>query len=73
MMKWLDSIPLSLLVIAGVILGGAPFIPEPHIVEKIRMLTNGTLYKPIDIFDLIYHALPLLLLVLKLARIAQTR
>jgi hypothetical protein len=72
-MKWLDSIPLSLLIIAGVILGGAPFVPEPHIVEKIRMLTNGTLYKPIDIFDLVYHGLPLLLLVLKLARIAQTR
>ena len=52
-MKWLDSIPLSLLIIAGVILGGAPFVPEPHIVEKIRMLTNGTLYKPIDIFDLV--------------------
>jgi len=73
MLKWLDSIPLSLLIIAAVILGGAPFIPEPHIVEKIRMLANGTLSKPLDIFDLIYHGLPLLLLVLKLARIAQTR
>ncbi len=73
MLKWLDSIPLSLLIIAAVILGGAPFIPEPHIVEKIRMLANGTLSRPIDIFDLVYHGLPLLLLVLKLARIAQTR
>ncbi len=72
-MKWLDHIPLSMLVIAAVILGGAPFVPEPHIIEKIRMLSNGTLAKPLDIFDLFYHALPLVLLVLKLARIAQTR
>jgi hypothetical protein len=72
-MKWLDSIPLPLLIIAAVILGGAPFIPEPHIVEKIRMLTDGTLSRPLDIFDLVYHGLPLLLLALKLARIAQTR
>ena len=72
-MKWLDRIPLSMLVIAAVILGGAPFVPEPHVIEKIRMLANGTLSRPIDIFDLAYHALPLVLLVLKLTRIAQTR
>lgn len=72
-MKWLDSIPLSMLVIAAVILGGAPFVPEPHIIEKIRMLANGTLSRPIDIFDLAFHGLPLILLVLKLARRAQTR
>ncbi len=72
-MKWLDSIPLSMLLIAGVILGGAPFVPEPHVIEKIRMLANGTLVKPLDICDLAYHALPLVLLVLKLARMAQIR
>ena len=58
-MKWLDSIPLPLLVIAAVILGGAPFVPEPHIIEKLRMLANGTLSRPIDIFDLAYHGLPI--------------
>ncbi|MEA2115998.1 MAG: RND transporter [Thermodesulfobacteriota bacterium] len=70
-MKWLDSIPLTALVIAAVILGGAPFVPEPHIIEKVRMLANGTLTKPIDIFDLAYHSLPILLLMLKLGRLAQ--
>ena len=69
-MKWLDSIPLTALVIAAVILGGAPFVPEPHIIEKLRMLANGTLIKPIDIFDLAYHSLPIILLALKLVRIA---
>ena len=70
-MKWIDSIPLSLLVIAAVILGGAPFVPEPHVIEKIRMLANGTLTRPIDIFDLAYHGLPIVLLILKLARLAR--
>lgn len=49
-------IPLVLL------LGFAPFFPQPHIVEKIRMLLDGTLKKPIDIFDLIWHAWPFFLL-----------
>jgi len=49
-------IPLVLL------LGFAPFYPQPHIVEKIRMLMAGTLRRPIDIFDLILHALPFFLL-----------
>jgi len=70
-MKWIDSIPLSLLVIAAVILGGAPFVPEPHVIEKIRMLANGTLTRPIDIFDLAYHGLPIVLLILKLARLTR--
>ncbi len=49
-------IPLVLL------LGFAPFVPQPHIVEKIAMLLAGTLKKPIDIFDLFWHAWPFMLL-----------
>lgn len=49
-------IPLVLL------LGFAPFYPQPHIVEKLRMLMAGTLKKPIDIFDLVWHAWPFALL-----------
>ena len=71
-MKWLDSIPLSMLIIAGIVLGLAPFAPEPHVVEKIRMLATGTLTRPIDIFDLVFHGLPLILLTLKLIRISRT-
>jgi hypothetical protein len=40
----------------------------PHVVEKILMLKNGTLHRPIDIFDLIFHLTPLILLILKLWR-----
>jgi hypothetical protein len=50
------------------LLGFAPFFPQPHIVEKIRMLMAGTLKRPIDIFDLFWHAWPFILLVYKLVR-----
>ncbi|MCI5212517.1 MAG: RND transporter, partial [Candidatus Electrothrix sp. ATG2] len=50
-------------------LGFSPFIPEPHLFEKIRMLVSGTLARPIDIFDLFFHAVPLLVLFLKLIRL----
>jgi len=72
-MKWLDRIPISLLMVAAVFLGLAPFVPEPHAVEKIRMLFNGDLRKPIDIFDLFYHLLPLMLLLIKLGRMYATK
>lgn len=55
-------IPLALF------LGLAPFFPQPHIVEKIKMLASGTLKRPIDIFDLFWHSWPFVLLAYKLAR-----
>ena len=69
----LDQIPLSLAIIACLTLGLAPFVPEPHIWEKLKMLTAGTLRKPVDIFDLCLHALPWLLLIAKLARMATAK
>jgi hypothetical protein len=70
-MEWLDKIPLNILVIAALLLGLAPFFPEPHIWEKLKMLAAGTLSRPIDIFDLLFHAAPFVLLLLKLIRIRQ--
>ncbi len=59
---WFDALPLGVILIPALFLGLAPFVPEPHLVEKIRMLANGDLNKPIDIFDLIMHGvLPLAL------------
>jgi hypothetical protein len=72
-MNWLDRLPLSLLVIAALTLGLAPFLPEPHVWEKIRMLAAGTLSRPIDIFDLVLHGAPWVLLGLKLGRQATRR
>jgi hypothetical protein len=50
------------------LLGFAPFYPQPHIVEKIRMLMAGTLKRPIDIFDLFWHAWPFVLLAYRIFR-----
>lgn len=71
-MHWLDKIPLTALIIAAVALGLAPFIPEPHLWQKLKMMANGTLSRPIDIFDLIMHASLPLLLVVKLVRAASS-
>ncbi len=68
---WLDRIPLAAIVVAALLLGPAPFLPEPHLWEKLKMLAAGKLVRPIDIVDLFWHAAPLLLLVLKLLRMAR--
>jgi hypothetical protein len=64
--KWLDRIPYALLLPLAVVMALAPFVPEPHLWEKLKMLASGTLVRPIDIFDLFLHGAPLLLLALKL-------
>ncbi len=72
-MELLDRIPMSLAVLAALTLGLAPFVPEPHIWEKLKMLAAGTLSRPIDIFDLILHAAPWAVLAAKLLRLALAR
>ena len=36
-LKWLDRAPLFLLIALAVWMAGAPFTPEPHLVEKLRI------------------------------------
>ena len=67
-LSWLDRIPTIYLILFALLLGLAPFSPEPHLVEKNRMLINGTLTRPIDIFDLFLHLAPVLLLLAKVLR-----
>lgn len=67
-MKWLDRIPLVWLVVLALWMAVAPITPEPHLIEKLRMLGQGTLSRPLDIFDLFIHAMPLVLLALRLWR-----
>jgi hypothetical protein len=40
----------------------------PHVIEKLIMLRNGILTKPIDIFDLFFHLIPTFILLLKVYR-----
>jgi len=66
-MKWLDRIPYTMLVPLAIFLALAPFTPEPHLWEKLKMLFSGTLSQSMDIFDLFLHGTPLLMLLLKLS------
>ncbi len=65
-MNYIDKLPWGLVIIACLTLGLAPFFP-PHIWEKLVMLRNGKLSRPIDWFDLFYHGIPWILLILKAA------
>lgn len=62
----LDALPLGILLLLCLTLGLAPFFPEPHIWEKLKMLAAGQLTRPIDMLDLAMHAVPWMLLLLKL-------
>lgn len=59
-------IPLSILIVLCLTLGLAPFAPEPHLWEKLKMLLAGELVEALDIFDLLLHGAPWLLLIGKL-------
>ncbi len=68
MMVWFDELPLGVLVLACLLLGLAPIAPEPHVWQKLKMLADGTLSAPIDIFDLFLHGAPWVVLFLKFYR-----
>lgn len=66
LVRWLEKAPLIPLVLVVVLLTFAPFMPEPHLWEKLKMLAAGELSKPLDILDLLMHSVPLALLAAKL-------
>ena len=68
MLSVLDEIPYVALILIAIFMLLAPFYPIPHVVEKLLMLKNGTLQKPIDIFDLLFHLAPTAILILKIVR-----
>ena len=72
MLKYIDRIPLLPLTVAAVFMALAPFAPEPHLVEKTRMLMNGELSRGIDIFDLFWHSFLIVLLAIRLLRYKKT-
>ena len=63
-MEFISKMPWSLLILACLTLGLAPFSP-PHIWEKLQMLSKGQLVRPIDWFDLMLHGTPWALLIAK--------
>ena len=63
-LAWVNNLDWILVIVACLTLGLAPFAP-PHIVEKLQMLAKGKLVKPIDWFDLFFHGVPWVLLIMK--------
>ena len=65
MWRLLDGISYPVLIFIAVFMLLAPFSPMPHVVEKLIMLKNRSLTRPIDIFDLFFHLIPTILLAIK--------
>jgi len=66
MSRLLQELPWAYLLPVALLLGVMPVQPEPHLVEKLRMLIGGQLARPIDIFDLLLHGGPLVVILAKL-------
>ncbi|HMQ57412.1 MAG TPA: hypothetical protein PKE65_02585 [Rhizobiaceae bacterium] len=66
-LAWIDRLPWAVVVVVCLTLGLAPFFPEPHVLEKLKMLAAGALSQPIDIFDLAMHGAPFVVAGIKLA------
>jgi hypothetical protein len=63
-MELISKMQWNVLILLCLTLGLAPFAP-PHIWEKLQMLFRGELVRPIDWFDLVFHGIPWVLLLLK--------
>jgi hypothetical protein len=68
MSAWLDRIPLALLVVGAALMALAPFYPEPHLWQKAKMLLDGELKRPEDLFDVLFHGALLILVGIKVKR-----
>lgn len=66
--KLIDWMPFSLLLPLALILLLAPFKPMPHVWEKLLLLKDGILIRPLDVFDLVFHLLPTILVAIKIIR-----
>lgn len=70
--KILDQLPLWPIVILAIIFALMPF-GEPHLVSKMIMLRDGVPLIPIDWFDIVVHAGPVVIAAMKIRRVLQLR
>ena len=49
-------------------MGVLPLNASPHLFEELTMLVDGSLQRPLDIFDLFMHGTPAVLLLVRLIR-----
>ena len=75
--RWLDELNPALLVVLALplLLAPWPLTPgaQPHALEKLQLLSAGTLTRPLDIFDLLMHTTPAALAVVALGRALMRR
>jgi len=75
--KFIDGIPLQMLIVMTIFLGSAPYLPfmlePPHLLTKLNMLVSGELVRPIDIFDLLMHGTPAILLIIRVVRMLRKK
>jgi hypothetical protein len=64
--RWVEGLPWAGILVVCATLGLAPFNP-PHVAEKLGMLARGELARPIDVFDLLLHGSPWVLLLARAA------
>lgn len=65
MQYYINQLPWIIVVILCLTLGLAPYTPQPHLIEKIILLTDGQLNTSVDIFDFLMHLSPFILLIIK--------
>lgn len=65
MEQLIAQIPWSVVLFLCFTLGLVPYYP-PHFLEKLYMLATGRLKRPVDWFDLFFHGVPWVVLVLKI-------
>ena len=66
MKSLINRLPWWIVILLSATIGLAPFVPQPHLLEKLQMLSRSELRQIVDIFDLLFHASPLAILFLKL-------
>ncbi len=61
--------PLAAPLVAALTLGLAPFLPEPHLLGKLRWVAGGAVgMQPMDWLDLVMHGAPVVWLLVAAAR-----
>lgn len=63
----MKSTNLTYLIIMALIMAVLPFGEQPHLWQKLLLLKDGYLHKPMDWFDLLLHGGPLVGVVVILA------
>ncbi|MDO6605052.1 hypothetical protein [Arenibacter palladensis] len=54
----------KIVLLLCLILGLAPYFPEPHILGKVKWILGGAAgMKPMDWFDVVLHGFPFVLLI----------